>query len=106
MLRGFSTLSSHLWLFRAKSRLVIDEMLREEIFEEHDCDVGLSSAGFQVNDVPVTHPVVRPIASYPVVDAQLVGVRCQLLKPQIHVDWPLRVLCQIQSVLILWQMEI
>ena len=73
-------------------------MLRKEIFQEHDRDVSLSGACLQINDVPVAHSVIRPIASYPVVDAKLVLVRRQVLKPQVHVDCSMGVFCEIQGV--------
>ena len=66
-LRGFAVLSIRLFL--TKPCFVIDIVLRKEIFQEHNCDVSLSGASFKINDVPVAHPVIRPIASYPIVDA-------------------------------------
>ena len=63
----------------SQSALIIDEMVREEILQEHDSDVGLSCARLEVDYVAVAHLVVGPVLLYLFVDLHLVWMWNQLL---------------------------
>ena len=63
----------------AQSALVVDKMVREEIFQEHDSDVGLSRARLEVDYVAVAHLVVGPVFLDRFVNASLIRMRTQLL---------------------------
>ena len=63
----------------SQSALVVNEMVREEILQEHDSDVGLSCARLEVDYVAVAHLVVGPVLLYLFVDFHLVWMWNQLL---------------------------